>query len=104
MVFLYQPGRGGSFNTEGDYYYALGMRQGVFTKEESGQYISQSGEALNNHDLTQCAAAENNIAAPYSFRNEYIENQKRNLENGFLTQEEFDQLMRDIDDYATIIN
>lgn len=104
LLFLYQPGRGGSFNTEGDYYYVLGMCQGVFTKDDSGQYISQSGEELSNDYLIQCATATNNTVDPNYFRNEYIENQKRNLENGFLSQEEFDQLMLEIDDYATIIS
>ena len=37
------------------------------------------------------------------FRNEYIENQKRNLQNGFITQQEFDDMMANIDTYATIV-
>lgn len=41
---------------------------------------------------------------PDYFRNEYIENQKRNLENGFISQEEFNQLMDHIDQYATVLN
>ena len=102
LVFLYQPGRGGSFNTEGDYYYVLGLCQGVFAKDENEQYLSQSGEKLTDDYLIQPI---NDVPVdPDHFRNEYIENQRRNLENGFLTQEEFDQLMRDIDVYAEIVS
>ena len=102
LVFLYQPGRGGSFNTEGDYYYVLGLCQGVFAKDENEQYLSQSGEKLADDYLIQPI---NDVPVdPDHFRNEYIENQRRNLENGFLTQEEFDQLMRDIDVYAEIVS
>ena len=32
LLFLYQPARGGSFNTKGDYYCILGLTQGVFQK------------------------------------------------------------------------
>ena len=32
IPFLYKPGRGGGFNTEGDYYYVLGLPQGIFKK------------------------------------------------------------------------
>lgn len=104
LVFLYQPGRGGSFNTEGNYYYVLGLCQGVFSENEAGQYVSQAGEELSNDYLIQSLTAENNPVDPDYFRNEYIENQQRNLENGFITQDEFDQLMRDIDDYASIVS
>ncbi len=102
LVFLYQPGRGGAFNTEGDYYYVLGLCQGVFAKDENEQYLSQSGEKLTDDYLIQPI---NDVPVdPDHFRNEYIEHQKVNLENGFLTQEEFDQLMRDIDKYAKIVS
>lgn len=104
LVFLYQPGRGGSFNTEGDYYYVLGLCQGVFSLNEHGQYISQSGEELSNDYLIQTLSTDDEPVDPDYFRNEYIENQRRNLENGFISQDEFDQLMRNIDNYATIVS
>lgn len=101
LVFLYQPERGGSFNTEGDYYYVLGLCQGVFAKDGDGQYVSQVGEVLDGSDLAQ--PLNDTPVDPEFFRNEYIENQKRNLENGMISQEEFDRLMENIDEYATII-
>ena len=102
LVFLYQPGRGGSFNTAGDYYYVLGLCQGVFSKNGSGQYISQAGRTLSNDNLIMATSDE--PKNPDYFRNEYIENQKRNIENGFISQEEFNQLMDHIDQYATVLN
>lgn len=101
LVFLYQPERGGSFNTEGDYYYVLGLSQGVFAKDGDGQYASQVGEVLDGNDLAQ--PLNDTPVDPEFFRNEYIENQKRNLENGMISQEEFDRLMENIDEYATIM-
>lgn len=35
LLFLYQPARGGSFNTKGDYYCILGLTQGVFQKTKN---------------------------------------------------------------------
>lgn len=102
LVFLYQPGRGGSFHTEGDYYYVLGLCQGVFSKGPDGQYVSQAGEELSGETLV--LLADDGPVDPLYFRNQYIENQKGNLENGFLTQEEFDLLMQNIDKYAVILD
>lgn len=101
LVFLYQPGRGGGFNTEGDYYYVLGLCQGVFSKDGNEEYISQSGETLSNDYFVLAISDDPND--PDYFRDEYIENQKRNLDNGFISQDEFNQLMDNIDEYATIL-
>lgn len=103
LVFLYKPGRGGSFNTEGDYYYVLGLTQGVFTKN-GNNYSPQNGLTVSTEELQSKVAAKSDVLIDeYYFRNEYIENQNRNLETGFITKEEFDDLMKSIDEYATII-
>lgn len=102
LLFLYQPERGGSFNTKGDYYYILGLTQGIFEKENKDVYLSQ-----NNYEITlehvKNRANEYPVDKQY-FRNEYIENQKRNLENGFISQSEFDTIIKNIDVYATIVS
>jgi len=103
LVFLYEPGRGGSFNTAGEYYYILGLTQGVFTKN-GNSYTPQNGLTVSTEELQiKVTAKSDNPVDEYYFRNEYIENQKRNLETGFITQEEYDSLMKNIDVYATII-
>lgn len=104
VVFLYKPGRGGSYNTEGDYYYVLGLSQGVFSESETGELISQAGETIALSDLRMSLASR--ALAPVNedkFREEYIENQRLNLENGFITQEEYDAAIDGLDVYATIV-
>ena len=102
LLFLYKPARGGAYNTDGDYYYILGLTQGTFVMDEDGDFISGTGVVLPADDIAQYV----NNAGPVNvndFREEYIANQKRNLETGFITQEEYDELMDEIDEYATIV-
>lgn len=102
LLFLYRPARGGSYNTKGDYYYVLGLNQGVFT-ENDGNYASQSGTTLPTEELLTMISEETEPVNENYFREEYISNQKINLENGFISQEEYDSLMENIDVYATIL-
>ena len=105
LLFLYKPGRGGAYNTEGDYYYVLGLTQGVFSENENGDFVSESGEILAQERLISTLSDEDMEPVNENyFRNEYIENQERNLQNGFITQEEFDEMMANIDHYATILD
>ena len=102
LLFLYRPGRGGAFNTEGDYYYILGLTQGIFVEESEGVFLSETGEKLiSNVFLSTIADAPVN---ENYFREQYIHNQQLNLENGFITQEEYDFRMANIDQYATIVH
>ena len=97
LLFLYKPGRGGAYNTEGDYYYVLGLTQGSFSEDQTGNFISQSGEKLTHDNLIATLDSEESKPVDENyFRNEYIENQKRNLQNGFITQQEFDDMMANI--------
>lgn len=101
LLFLYKPGRGGAYNTAGNYYYILGLTQGAFEKDETGNFVSFSGESLRDEVLI---SSHNAVPVDEGyFRNEYIDNQRKNLENGFITQEEYDELMANIDQYATIV-
>ena len=104
LLFLYKPGRGGAYNTEGDYYYVLGLTQGCFEKDGTDSFVSQNGQILSQEKLVVVLEDEAGRTVDENyFRNEYIENQKRNLQNGFITQEEFDSMMANIDVYANII-
>ena len=102
LLFLYKPARGGAYNTDGDYYYILGLTQGTFVMDEEGDFISGTGVALPADDIAQYVNNAGPVNVNY-FREEYIANQKRNLETGFITQEEYDELMDEIDEYATIV-
>jgi hypothetical protein len=101
LLFLYQPGRGGAFNTEGDYYYVLGLSQGVFSSNDSSHFVSQSGTVLAQETLVS-RAMEKPVDEDY-FRNEFINNQELNLENGVITLEEYNEAMENLDVYATIV-
>ena len=109
LLFLYKPARGGGFNTEGDYYYILGLTQGIFQivsnsyeTAEATVYKSQSG-----HEISYTRIVERATEYPideFYFRTEYIENQKRNLKNGFITNDEYDKIMANIDVYAKVLD
>ena len=101
LLFLYQPNFGGDCYTRGNYYCVLGLHQGVFTEAEDGGFISQAGTALSMRTLLD-RAEEFPIDAQY-FRNQFIENQSRNLETGFITQKEYDDLMSTLDVYAEVV-
>ena len=109
LLFLYQPGRGGTFNTRGDYYYVLGLPQGTFQRatttaepQASDVFTSQTGTQMTyEHILSR--ADEYPVDADY-FRKEYLANQKLNLENGFITQSEYQKNIEDIDAYASVVS
>lgn len=118
LLFLYQPNMGGGFNTEGDYYYVLGMMQGAFYPEKDSDEKTQakSTSTFTNKLGTSISiqTLENNLAniqqtATMNGVNEnsvykkFLENQKKNLESGFITQEEYEQGLKESKQYATII-
>lgn len=118
LLFLYQPKMGGGFNTLGDYYYVLGMEQGVFplTRDEELNPHQLESLELNNglgvetslHEMekdlntlspSQKSHAENENKVKESF----LANQEANLASGFITQEEYDRLLKESQVYAEII-
>jgi|GEM_PF-1577733 len=103
LLFLYRPGMGGGYNTEGDYYYILGRNQGTFSEEKPGIYVSQDvGATQLEWEYILENANRHPIDEDY-FRTEFIENQKLNLETGLITQQEYDDRMQTIDRYAAIV-
>lgn len=102
LLFLYQPGMGGSYNTEGDYYYILGLTQGTFSEDDNGSFASQAGVTLTREMLIS-AQSDEPVNENY-FREEYIANQQRNLENGIITQEEYDSMINEIKQYAVVVD
>lgn len=102
LLFLYQPGMGGAYNTAGDYYYLCGSNQGVFSADASGRYVSVHGEVLPD---AQLASAGQNASVNENFsRDQFLENQQRNLTNGFISQEEYNALIDSMDEYAEVIS
>ena len=109
LLFLYQPGRGGTFNTRGDYYYVLGLPQGTFQRatrtaepQTSDVFTSQTGYEISYSRILD-RANEYPVDTDY-FRKEYLANQKLNLENGFITQNEYQKSIENIDAYASVVS
>ena len=106
LLFLYSPNMGGGYNTEGDYYYVRGANQGAFSKAYEETYKSAvSGTELSYSKLSNDLSAINKEVpvGTYSSLNEFIANQKKNIETGFITQEEYDRGMKEIEIYAAIV-
>jgi len=101
LLFLYQPDMGGSYHTEGDYYYIRGLSQGAYHLKDDGGFVSANGDPLTETDLTISAAS-----APkktFSSRDEFLSNQKHNLENGMITKEAYEKAIAEIEQYAIIL-
>lgn len=131
ILFLYKPGMGGGFNTEGDYYYIKGCHQGVFESDADFLFdvntiagdadeldieeIIQENEDLlfasESEELFELAefvgeVQESNIESPIDETlevNTFMDNLKKNLETGFITQEEYDMYLAETSQYAKII-
>lgn len=104
LLFLYNPGYGGSFNTDEDYYRILGSTQGIFESSDGENYVPQYevNEALDMETVRE--RADEYPIDKDLFRNEFIENQKSNLASGFIDREEYDRIISDMEIYATRVD
>ena len=101
VLFLYNPNMGGGFNAAGDHYYIYGAVQGMLTANEDGMYEIEDDMVLSKDELIE-KINEYPVDKDH-FRNEFIDNQKGNLESGFITKEDYDKMMKDLDVYATVV-
>ena len=100
LLFLYRPGMGG-LNTVGDHWYIVGAISGFFEEVSDGLWRARDGRELTAEQIRD-RADDYPVDEDY-FRKEFIENQKRNLANGQITQAEYDEAIRNMDVYAEII-
>lgn len=115
LLFLVHAGMGGGYNTEGDYYYLNGSWQGIFPLEEATAHsVEGSGETIENGrgtDSIQLDAVRSEIEAlnkigPPDENAAYekaMENQKANLDSGWITQEEYEEASKIYQQYATYV-
>lgn len=112
LLFLYKPQMGGSFNTEGDYYYLSGDTRGIypvdsattFSGTTNDVYTSSDGtkRILHNELIQLIDQVNEEIPADIDMRyQEFLENQQYNLETGFISQEEYDRFLSEAQRYAT---
>lgn len=109
ILFLYKPNMGSGYNTEGDYYYINGLYQGVFYKNANNEFVSSDtfGNELETINLNEYQAKvkeldENGFNIKYNDEI-VLENFKRNLDSGFITQEEYDRFVAETKIYAQIV-
>lgn len=115
LLFLVHAGMGGGYNTEGDYYYLNGSWQGIFPLEETTtNSLKASSEIIENGrgtDSIQLDAVRSEIEAlnkigPPDENAAYekaMENQKANLDSGWITQEEYEEALEIYQQYATYV-
>ena len=107
LFFLYQPNMGGSYNTEGDYTYIVGVNQGVFTETNDTYHnITELSLTLDSlrEDLNALSPEETQAAIePQRPYREFVENQQHNLDNGMISQAEYDRLIKEAQTYATVV-
>lgn len=115
LLFLVHAGMGGGYNTEGDYYYLNGSWQGIFPLEETtANSLKASSEIIENGrgtDSIQLDAVRSEIEAlnkigPPDENAAYervMENQKANLDSGWITQEEYEEALEIYQQYATYV-
>lgn len=105
LLFLYQPGAGGGYNTKGDYYYVNGAIQGVFELEGAKMYRADSGISRTLSAFEQEIAAfnvKNPVDKDYA-KNQIYGNNEANLKSGFISQEEYERYLEESREYAEIV-
>lgn len=106
IFFLNKSDVGGLYITKDDYYMITGDNQGVFHPDpnEEGAFVSVAEERIQlSKFASQMKMYRSSQAAEDIWRLEAIDALQGNLERGFITQEEYDQAMKALDEYATVI-
>lgn len=115
LLFLVHAGMGGGYNTEGDYYYLNGSWQGIFPLEETtANSLKASSETIENgggsasiqlNAVCNKIDALNKIGPPdeNAAYEKAMENQKANLDSGWITQEEYEEASEIYQQYATYV-
>ena len=106
LLFLCQPHMGGGYNTQGDYYYLCGEGYWFWRGGEGGQSLRDaSGQEVSWSRLSEeidVLSREYPVNETW-LREEFLKNQARNLESGFLEQAEYDRLLQEMEQYAVIL-
>lgn len=117
LLYLYTPGMGSGYNTEGDYYYIVGVNQGAYVLDESSEimkfsasddesFVNKEGEKVDFQETKEEVENFSEIVPvdEDAVYNDFLETCNKNLKSGFITQEEYDRLLAETREYATIID
>lgn len=109
ILFLYKPEMGAGYITAGDYYYIVGVNQGIYYAADEADaedaYINEEGEEISCasvlRSIEQKPAMTSDRMSEYE---EFKQNLQSTLENGVITQEGYDAILADSNQYAEIVN
>lgn len=122
ILFLQAKNIGGDFNIKDEYYSILGGMQGVYEKSASNSeaaYISLSMLEGDSDFSTETTAPQKAVTYsqlqnqveqcnletpvdPYLFRDSYLKALRTNIETGFLTEEEYQEALNELEEYAEV--
>ncbi len=132
LLFLYNPGPEYIFNTEDEHYFVVGVNQGAFKLLANDKTLLKQkvygGKNVNTYTEETVKTADTLTAKPYnavitldSFksdmasynvknpinknynREKQLENAKKNFENGVITKEEYNAVVKGKYEYAKIV-
>ncbi len=102
LLFLVTETHGGGYSTRDDYYRPHGLVQGVYIRDEEGIYHNiASGEELPSEALISPHLDE--VREEGQDREELLADFRQRYEEGNISQEEYEELLREIDQYATVV-
>lgn len=110
VAFLYQLNMGATYTTEGDYYYIVAIDQGWYLSDgtdDDGNTVftgAQDVESLIWEEISVSVPAydaEHPVDYDW-YRKDAMARYQSRLESGEYTKEEYDELVANLDKYATI--
>lgn len=106
VLFLYRPMPGYGLATEEEYYWRVGSDQGVYEIESGADgavmAVSQDDGAKSSLQTFSNRIKELDQEYPVNYnweREEMLENMKANLESGFITKEESEEILAKLQQY-----
>lgn len=102
LFFLSYPTSGGGYTVNDDHISLVGDAQGVLEIKSEDQFYSNHLDTLETEDLFSIINDPEIQKAAEEFDPLY--GLKENLKSGFITQKEYDRAMKDLSEYAEIIN
>lgn len=85
----------------GNYYYLRGISQGVFDIQNDKLICKHDGSTITNDKFKQMLR-DHSSDEDYFLKSEFQNNMLQNLESGFINEKEYDQFLKEIDQYAEI--
>ena len=102
LLFLVTENHGGGYSTRDDYYRPHGLVQGVYIQDEEGVYHNTAsdeelpGEAMISPHLDE-------VREEGQDREELLDDFRQRYEEGNISQEEYEELLDQLDQYATVV-